>query len=143
MDNILDISDLRKQFVEKTKLKDVKLFAEKQQEVIEKLLVENTNLKEKLNHLETIVKNLPVQSPVIKVPMTIEELICLEQIDLLKMKSKDRELSLDETKRLDIFIKNLRLIRNESTEVINTTNYSTVNEVELVAIATGKQNSTE
>jgi len=140
MADILDMQDLRKQFVEKTKLKDVKEFAEKQQDLIEKLLNDNKLLSEKVGHLEEMLK---ASAATIKVPMTVEELICIEQIDLLRQKSRDRELSLDESKRLDIFIKNLRLIRNESTEVINTTNYSTLNEVELVAIATGKQSSTE
>ena len=67
-----------------------------------------------------------------------EEMICIEQIDLLKQKSSSRELSLDEVKRLDLLVKNLRLIREQSTEVINTTDYKNLGEAELVAIASSR-----
>jgi hypothetical protein len=81
--------------------------------------------------------------PVIKMHLTPEELICIEQINILKSKSSDRELSLDECKRLDLLIKNLRLIRNESIETIDATNHSSIDEAALVAIATNRFQSSE
>lgn len=108
-------------------------------DMVEQLRVENERLMARIERLE----RLPVPAPVVRVEITPEEIICVEQIDILKSKSANRELSLDECKRLDLLVKNLRLIRNESTEVINTTNYSTINEDDLVAIATSRREGTE
>lgn len=141
MSNLIDIQDLKKEFIEKTKLKDVRVFAEKQQELIENLIEQNKSLTEKIKHLETLLLNRP---SAVKIEISSEELICMEQIDILRSKSSSRELSLDEVKRLDLLVKNLRLIREESTEVINTTGYSTdVSEDTLVAIATNRRESAE
>ena len=97
---------------------------EGQQNFISKLLKENEFLKEKLKSLETISRTFGAPAP--------EEIICIEQIAKLKERSNGRELSLEEVKRLDLLIKNLRLIKGESTE--NTaTNYRNVSEESLVA----------
>jgi hypothetical protein len=87
---------------------------------------------------------LSSKSNVVRMEITSQELNCMEQIDLLRGKSASRELSLDEVKRLDLLIKNLRLIREESTEVINTASYSTdISEDTLVAIATNRREGAE
>jgi hypothetical protein len=46
-------------------------------------------------------------------PVSNDEQICLQQIKLLTEKSYERELDLDETKRFEIFSKNLRAIRGQ------------------------------
>lgn len=135
--DVIDIVDLRKQFVEKTKVKDLKDFAQSQQDLLEKLLFQNKALQEKNNQLENILKELADKKNVI-MNITAEELICIEQIQILRSKSANRELDLDEIKRLDILIKNLRLIRDQSTSAIETKGYRDVSEAELVAIATGQ-----
>lgn len=100
--------------------------------LVDQLEAENTALKARIAELLT-------PNPVTKIEVTPEELICVEQIDILRSKSANRELSLDECKRLDLLVKNLRLIRNESIDTINTTDYSKViNEEDLVRIATGR-----
>lgn len=142
MSNLIDIKDLKKEFLEKTKLKEIRVFAEKQQEFIQNLIDQNKALVDKVNHLESML--LSSKSNVVRMEITSEELICMEQIDLLRGKSASRELSLDEVKRLDLLIKNLRLIREESTEVINTASYSTdISEDTLVAIATNRRKDAE
>lgn len=135
--DVIDIADLRKQFVEKTKVKDLKDFAQTQQNLLEKVLFENRALKEKNEQLETILNQLADKKNVV-MNISAEELICIEQIQILRSKSANRELDLDEVKRLDILIKNLRLIRDQSTQAIDTVGYRDVSEAELVAIATGK-----
>lgn len=130
MSEVISIQDLKKEFAEKTKAKDLKVFAESQQRLLEKLMNENNQLKDKLNHLEKQMTTLDVA-----IKLQPEEVICLQQIDLLKKRSESRELSLDEVKRLDLLIKNLRLIREQSTQVIDTKDYTEVKEDELVAIA--------
>lgn len=134
--DVIDIVDLRKQFVEKTKVKDLKAFAESQQTLLENLVFENRKLQEKNEQLEVILNQLASKSNVI-MNVSAEELVCVEQIQILRTHSANRELNLDEVKRLDILIKNLRLIRDQSTQAIDSKGYRDVSEAELVAIATG------
>jgi len=141
MNNIIDIADLRAEFLEKTKLKDTKEFAEKQMQIIFEISKQNEALRDKIDHLEKLLLNNKPST--ITMQLSAEEVICMEQIEMLQRKSGGRELSLDEVKRLDLLIKNLRLIREESTQVINTSSYSNVQEDMLVAIATSKPSTTE
>jgi len=112
---------------------DIKIVAKKQKEqIVDELRQENDILKVKIKQLETVLyTSHSASSP--------EELICIEQISLIKRKSADRELSLDEVKRLDILIKNLRLIKDQSTETIDHKDYRNIKEAELVAIARKSQ----
>jgi hypothetical protein len=127
---VLDID----QFIKEAKKKELQEFTEKQLVTITKLQEENNFLKQKLGHLERMLVELE-QRKVSFNNMQDEELICIEQIQVLKQKSSSRELSLDEAKRLDLFIKNLRLIREQSTEVINSADYRDLGEEALVRIA--------
>lgn len=67
--------------------------------------------------------------------VTPEELICIEQIRILQNRSNQRELSLEEVKKLDYLIKNLRLIKERSTQNLSVP-FRDVTEADLVAIAT-------
>lgn len=124
MSNLISIEELKKEFDQKNKAKELKEFAQAQQNLIEKLLNENKVLKEKLSQLEGVFTN-----------PTPEEIICTQQIDILRKVSQHRELSLDEVKRLDLLIKNLRLIKEQSTENVATPKFREVTEADLVAIA--------
>ncbi len=64
------------------------------------------------------------------------EKICIEQIDRLEKLSSDRQLTLEEVKRLDLLVKNLKLIREESTVILNARRIDSLKESDLVAIAT-------
>ena len=123
MSQVVDINELKKQFEASNKAKDLKVIAETQHALIEKLQAEIVELKKKANK----------PAPTLRV--SSEEIICLEQIEILRGRSNNRELSLDEVKRLDILIKNLRLIREQATQVISSGDYSDVEEADLVAIA--------
>lgn len=105
--------------------------------VVSRLETENAMLKEKIAMLE---KSLSEQSAskILGLDVAPEELICLEQIKLIENTSRSRELTLDEVKKLDLLIKNLRLIKNQSTENLNPS-YRDVSEAELVAIASKKE----
>jgi len=135
MSNILSIEELRKEFLAKSKPKDVKEFVEKQQELLEKFIRETEDLKKQLAHANEIIKTLG--SPLTLQGDNTEELICVEQIKILKDRSRTRELDINDVKKLDLLIKNLRLIRSQPTDNINTS-YRDVSEEELLAIATGK-----
>ncbi len=135
MSNVYSIEDLRKEFLEKSKPKDVKEFVEKQQDLLEKFMRENSELKKQLDHANEIIKSMG--SPLLISNENDEELICIEQIRILKDRSRSKELDINDVKKLDLLIKNLKLIRSEPTANINA-NYRDVSEEDLLAIATGK-----
>ena len=120
--DIVDISKLQKDFLE------TKQYSTGQDKLINQLLEENKILRDKLASLEHVALATIGAAP--------EEIVCLEQIARLKERSHTRELTLDEVKRLDLLIKNLRLIKDQATENIGTGKYRDVTEADLVAIAT-------
>ena len=132
MADIVDIKDLRKQFMEKVTVEDWKSFAEAQHTIIENYNRQIEILKDKNKHLETLLMKKPVQSLITE--LSSEEKICIEQIDRLERQSAERQLTLEEVKRLDLLVKNLKLIREESTIVVNN-RADALKESELVAIA--------
>ena len=132
MSNVISIEELRKEFLAKTKPKDIREFVERQQELLEKYIKENNELKKQLEHSSEIIKQ--VGSPLLVGNDNAEELICVEQIQILKERSKTRELDINDVKKLDLLIKNLRLIRSQPTDNINTTARD-VSEEDLLVIA--------
>lgn len=128
--SVIDLKQMKKEFEEKALANDLKSFAEGQHRTIELLLLENKKLQEKLAHAESLLTSL---SGVHKIAP--EEMICIEQINVLHNRSSQRELNLEEVKRLDLLIKNLRLIREQSTQVIDSVVIRDVEETELVKIA--------
>ena len=126
MSDIISMQDA----LSKMKAKELKEYTAAQFKLVETLRNENQMLKEKVAHLEQL---LTTATPIMQ---TDEEIICMEQIAILKNRSSGRELSLDEVKRLDLLIKNLRLIREQSTQVIDSVDYSNMKEADLVAAIT-------
>ena len=139
MGDITNIDDLRKAFQDKTKAKDLKAFAESQQILIEKLLKEKETLQNKVEHLEKMLKDFATGA--LTLPMTKEESICMEQLEIIKKKSEQRALTLEDTKIFDILVKNLKLIREGHKDNSNKDNFRDVEESNLVAIATGPSKS--
>ena len=77
-----------------------------------RLKAENEALKVKVRHLESLVDTSSLIIPVKQ--MTDEELLCVEQIRMLKKQSVLRELTLEEAKKADIYVKMLTAIRGKS-----------------------------
>lgn len=134
MSDVVDIKELKARFEEKLKGKELQEFASSQQTLIEKLLIENDKLREKTKHLEQLLQSITTTPTVHKI--SAEELICIEQINILQNRSGQRELSLEEVKRLDLLIKNLRLLREPSTQVIDTVGHRDLKDEDLVRLAT-------
>src|SRR5271166_2140440 len=132
MSDIVDIAELRKAFQDKTKAKDLKAFVESQQNIIEKLIKEKEHLQEKLKSAEKLLTD--ISSGVLMLPMTKEESICKEQLSILKQKSEQRPLSLEDVKIFDILVKNLKLIQ-EGNKQESKNDFRDVEEISLVAIA--------
>lgn len=116
-----DVKSLKKEFEISLRQTDV-------ESLILHLKKENEILKEKIHNLETLLTQ--------KHRISTEELICLEQIEILRAFSLKRELTLEEVKKLDILIKNLRLLREQSTQVIDIS--EGLSDEELIKIATNK-----
>lgn len=73
-------------------------------------------LEEEIKHLKTLLSSTTqlVSDPTkknLEVPSN-EQLICEVQLEKLKEVAKERELTLEETKRFDLLNKNLLLIKN-------------------------------
>lgn len=64
-----------------------------------------------------------------------EEQVCVTQINILKEKSDERELNLDEVKRLDLLVKNLKLIRENSAIEAKSVPVNDAEEADLVRLA--------
>ena len=109
MSDVINIKDLKKQFEEKVKSKDLQEFATAQQKLIEQLVLENKRLQERAAHLEQVMKQVSTLDNGVVSKISPEEMICIEQINIFHNRSAERELTLDEVKRLDLLIKNLRL----------------------------------
>lgn len=126
MSDVVSMADM----MAKMKMKELKEYSNAQFLLIGTLRKENLELKEKLEHMEHGLLKKAATLP------SDEELICVEQISILKNRSDQRELSLDEVKRLDLLIKNLRLLREQSTQVIESVDYTNMKEADLVAAIT-------
>lgn len=96
---------------------------------VEKLKNEVTKYKILLNEVDSDA------SPDV---VSDEEAICVEQIHLLKVKSRDRELNTDEVKRLDLLHKNLKLARGELSRINNKSAVNKLSKDELAKIAKGE-----
>lgn len=84
-------------------------------EVLIKLQKENTLLKKEVNHLkELLATSVPLIGGNINIQVPKEQAACEIQIEMINTKAKDRELTLEETKRLEILIKSLYLIKDKS-----------------------------
>ena len=129
MSKLIDTKELKEAYLEASKIKEVKEVAASYLKIIEKLQEENESLKNKVATLQS--NNLPTFGG----RVSSEELICVEQIEMLRAKSIGRELTLEEVKKLDLLNKNLRLAREQATQVIDTLEYSNISEEDLESIA--------
>ena len=136
MAEIISIAELRKEFLAKSKAADIHEFVHKQQELLEKYINMSNELQKQLDHANEIIKSMGSPLLIKGSDDNNEEFICVEQIRILKDRSQSRELDINDVKKLDLLIKNLRLIRSQPTENTNTT-IRDVSEVDLLAAARG------
>ncbi len=130
MSNIIDINEIRKQFAEKLSSEEWKIFADMQRSMMEKYEQQLDFLTQKNKHLE----NLLLKNSGFATEITPEETICVQQISRLETLSNERQLTLEEVKKLDLLVKNLKLVREESTIVVSNKDQAKLGENDLVAI---------
>lgn len=131
MSNIINIIDLRKELNDKKSIEEWLSFAQKQNIIIEQHQQQIKNLEFKNHQLENMLMTKFNKDLITE--LTPEESICIQQIDRLEKISIERALTLDEVKRLDLLVKNLKLIREESTIIVNQ-KPDGLKEADLVAI---------
>lgn len=102
---------------------------------IQKLKNENDKLQNEINKLKVLLKELDPDADVSEI--SDQEIICIEQIKKLREYSKQRELTNDEIRNLDLLVKNIRLIRGESGRTRSGGNTKNLSEKELEAIIKG------
>jgi len=99
-----------------TEYADLHAFAKAQQKTITELTKKNKQLNEEVKHLKKLLDSTvpvinPNKSPLIELASNDEESIAREQLWRLKDISKERELTLEETKRVEIYSKILMAIK--------------------------------
>lgn len=107
MNKIISISTLAGQFDSEDDLRE---YCNKQFQIIKTLTDENKNLKEEIEHLKVLMNSMVEPAKII---ITKEQALLEEQIDIIQRRSIGQELSLEDTKKLDLLIKNLKLVKEQ------------------------------
>jgi hypothetical protein len=115
------------------------LFPEKMPSIdfIDKLKSENLVLKKKVKQLEGMLMSSK-DHLLLKAPPA-EERICIKQIELLNQHSMMRELTLEEVKKLDFLVKNLKILQ-KSNETDDKKEERDVSESDLLALVSEDDN---
>lgn len=96
-------------------------FAEAQTNIINDLQKKILFLEEKNKSLESIINNSNISLlDVIPIPITNQELISREQLELLKITSASRELTLEECKKVSEYTKILKDIDSQNKSIPST-----------------------
>lgn len=125
-----------------TTLPDLQAFAIAQQKTLMEITKEKSVLQEKVKHLEKLISSaVPViggGNKPIDFSSNDEEAIAREQLYILKQMSSERELTLEETKRVEIYSKILIALKDKP-KTINV-NSRQATEKELLAAAQENDN---
>lgn len=98
-------------------------------------------LEEEVKHLQQLLSSTtPIlgEQKVETLLVTKEEALIDEQINILYQRSLSKELNLEETKKLDLFIKNKNLLKGQATGIIDTKSKrlkQEISEARLIQIA--------
>lgn len=140
MDEVIDVTQLAGRFKNRKELQQYSemLFVSFKQAVekLQKLEAENKHLKELLARSVPQLE-LSQENNVVKLVVPDEQAIAEIQLKKLAQTAKDRELTLDETKRYDLLTKNLYLSKSKSPKTIDakTKAIEQIEDAELVKIA--------
>lgn len=125
MDNIDKMLEEVKSYAE------LQVFAEAQNNLILELRKKLSFIEEKNTSLEKIINDSNISTlDVITLPITNQELISREQLEILKKSSSERELTLEECKKVSEYTKILKDIQNNKPAIPSTARKLT--EAELI-----------
>lgn len=110
---VIKIEEVGKEFKDLVELKEhcVTMF-QALKTATEKLLKQ----EEEITQLQKLLgESVPIlQAPVVRIEKSHEELICELELEKLYNESRARTLTLEETKRLDLLVKNLHVAREKN-----------------------------
>jgi hypothetical protein len=136
MDNISNISQNFKSFIE------LQEYCDAQFAVAQALAKENEKLKAEIEHLKSLLAGATpllkpeVEQPAPKLQVSTEQAILEMQIEKMRQDAMVRQLTLEETKRLDLLIKNLHLVKGQATQITENKLPFNISETDLLRIAT-------
>ena len=122
------------------KTMDLKAYSDAQYKVIVASKAKIVELEDKVRHLENLLK-LANPAPVQSVIISPEQGICEQQIDILQQSALQRELTLEETKKFEIFVKTLALIKGKDANIPaegKTILPKDISDAQLIALATSE-----
>lgn len=106
--------------------------------IIQKLQSRVKSLEEEIAHFKAVESSQERGLNASELP--VEQLICEMQIKKLERAAMDRELTLEETKRLDLLVKNLHLIRDANAKPAEEPKpLEDIPMAQLILIASGKE----
>lgn len=140
---------LSNMFEETKQLAEMKAFSEAQQKTIIQLTKKIKQLEEERDHLKKLVESsVPLVTtnekhiyPTEKFLTSDQEAICRTQLLKLREMALDRELTLEETKKVEIFSKILIALEN-APKVIKV-NTESLNNDDLLSVITSETDSNE
>lgn len=98
---------------------ELKEYSEKQFVALQEANKQIDKSKKEIEHLKKLLSDvIPSIEGTEKLKKSDEELICEMEIAKLYDQSTNRALTLEETKRLDLLVKNLRLAREQNTTIM-------------------------
>ena len=127
MTDIISIAHLHKDF---STIAEWKEFAEKQFLTINFLHGTIDQLKEEIAQL----KKIPTQGPVDKIIVSPERALLDEQIYMIQQRSYAKELSLEDVKKLDLLLKNMKIIKEADAAIKTTSKKLELSSDELLKI---------
>lgn len=112
----------------------------KMSEVVDNLVRQLEEKEEEISQLKHILSNTtPVAGEITVSPITDEELIADIQLRKLLSNAKIRELTLDETRKFDLLVKNKRLATGQATNIDKDELPKELSGKSLLQIAYGKK----
>lgn len=109
---------------------------------IDKLIADNKKKEEEIDHLKKLLEDsVPVlvedkkPQETISFNITPEETIAHSQLRRLEETAMKRDLTLEETRKYDLLVKNKRLAQEQSTVNLNKQNYKELDDSKLIEIA--------
>lgn len=136
MDNIVSLEKKFESF------KDLQAYADQQYKSLQIASQRIRELEAEVAHLKDLLTGaipLTGEHPTEQVIITPEEAICVAQIRILSDRALHKELTLEETKRLDLLVKNLNVIRNNNPSTFDGKKKPVYSDAELIAIANKKE----
>lgn len=102
-------------------IKELQEYCDAQYNSIQKILQEKEKMQEEIDHLKNLLTTvLTSDNPnkTITIIKTPAEVICEQQIEKIQETALKRDLTLEEVKKLDLLIKNNRLLKGDSTDIL-------------------------